>query len=73
MILDYAFHGKITCFIHIKGYDWVSKQSFDGIIRMVDGIPYGDLINEGRSILSSECIEFIRQNVHKKAKEGYFK
>ena len=72
MILDYTFHGPITCFIKIQGFDAVNNSSFEGIIRMVDGVPYGDLIKEGTSELSKECIRFIKNYLEEKQREGYF-
>lgn len=72
MILDYTFHGPITCFIKIQGFDAVNNSSFEGIIRMVDGVPYGDLIKEGISELSKECIRFIKIDLEEKYREGYF-
>ncbi len=72
MILDYSFHGPITCFIKIQGYDMQYKQSFEGLIRMVDGIPYGDLLITDKSGLSLECIQFIKDYIRERYDNGYF-
>ncbi len=71
-IIDYAFHGPITCFIHVQGYDETKEQKFSGMIRMVDGTPYGDIISKNKSPLSAECIQSIKDYVIQKYKNGYF-
>ncbi|HWI47328.1 MAG TPA: hypothetical protein VNU45_03765 [Rummeliibacillus sp.] len=72
VILDYSFHGSITCFIKVQGYDGLNDQPFDGMIRMVDGVPYGDLIKEEKSSLSSNCIQFIKAYIYDKYEKGFF-
>ncbi|MGM9968029.1 hypothetical protein [uncultured Rummeliibacillus sp.] len=72
MIVDYSFHGTITCFIKIQGFDAENNIPFEGVIRMVDGVPYGDLIREGTSNLSKESIRYVKLYLEKKYIEGYF-
>lgn len=72
IIVDYSFHGPITCFIKITGHDGIKNQSFDGMIRMVDGVPYGDLLKEEKSNVSSECIQFIKAYIYQKYEQGFF-
>ena len=72
IIVDYSFHGPITCFIKITGYDDIKNQSFDGMIRMVDGVPYGDILKEDKSNLSPECIQFIKAYIYQKYEQGFF-
>ncbi|MGX9134727.1 hypothetical protein ACWV26_10145 [Rummeliibacillus sp. JY-2-4R] len=72
MILDYSFHGPITCFIKIQGIDARNKQSFEGFIRMVDGIPYGDLLIPDKSGLSLECIQYVKNYICERYEKGYF-
>ena len=72
MILDYSFHGTITCFIKIQGFDVENNLPFEGVIRMVDGVPYGDIIREGTSNLSKDCIQYIKLYLEEKYKNGYF-
>lgn len=72
VILDYTFNGLITCFVKIQGYDGINDQSFEGMIRLVDGIPYGDIIREGKSNLSEECILYIKAYIERKFKQGFF-
>ncbi|MGG0657534.1 hypothetical protein [Rummeliibacillus pycnus] len=71
-ILDYAFHESITCFIKIQGFDGINEQPFNGMIRMVDGVPYGDIIKEEKSNLSSDCIQYIKVYIYQKYEQGFF-
>lgn len=57
-VVDFAWHGDQTLFIELKGTD--KSQNFEGMVRVVDGVVYGDLVHPKKSTLSKEAITYIK-------------
>lgn len=60
-VVDFAWHGEQTLFIDLKGT--INNQSFEGMVRVVDGIIYGDLVHPIKSGLSNEAVTYIKNYV----------
>lgn len=60
-VVDFAWHGNQTLFIELNGTD--DNRKFEGMVRVVDGIIYGDLVHPTKSTLSKEAISYIKNYV----------
>lgn len=47
-VVDFAWHGDQTLFIELKGTD--KSQNFEGMVRVVDGVVYGDLVHPKKAL-----------------------
>ena len=61
-VIDFAWNGT-TLFIEFNGYDAEKDERFNGMVRVVSGIPYGDIIHPTRSTLSVSCREYVTQHL----------
>lgn len=57
-IIDFVWNGS-TLFIEFNGYDAENDARFTGMVRVVGGTPYGDIIHPTRSPLSASCREYV--------------
>ncbi|WP_285766798.1 hypothetical protein [Peribacillus sp. SI8-4] len=62
-IIDFMKTGHHTCFVQVSGFDAEYKKKFEGEVKFVGDVPYGDLIHSQRSHVSSSCREFIREDL----------
>lgn len=65
MIIDFAWHGT-TLFIEFTAFDAERQESFQGMVRVVDDTPYGDIIHEKRSPLSVACRTYVATTLREK-------
>lgn len=70
-IVDFAWNGPQTLFVELKGND-IGKP-FEGMIRIVDGEIYGDLLHKTKSPLNIETRDNMLLYVTEKINNGYFK
>jgi hypothetical protein len=71
-VIDYKITEHKTTFVKVVGYDAVLEKEFEGEVKFLNGIPYGDLIHSQRSSLSPECRQFVQENLLNKYNEGKF-
>ncbi|MDQ0271987.1 hypothetical protein [Cytobacillus purgationiresistens] len=71
-IIDFNNTQYHSTFVKITGYDAVLGNEFEGEVKFVSGMPFGDLIHPQRSFLSSECRQFVRTMLVNKYNEGAF-
>ncbi|RRN71292.1 hypothetical protein EI200_11285 [Peribacillus simplex] len=71
-IIDYMKTGHNTCFVKVSGFDAESEQNFEGEVKFVGDLPFGDLIHPQRSHLSSTCREFVREDLVLRYGKGQF-
>lgn len=69
-IIDFAWHGSQTLFVECSGE--LEGVSFKGMVRIVDGMIYGDLVKESRSQLSGVAIEQLKTYLLEKYNTGQF-
>lgn len=69
-IVDYTITEHQTIFVQFSCYDAVLSKIFDGEVKFIGGVPYGDIIHPDRSILSMECREVIRELLVNKYQSG---
>ncbi|MGE7765734.1 hypothetical protein [Peribacillus sp. NPDC096540] len=62
-IIDFMKTGHNTYFVKVVGFDADAEREFEGEVKFVQGMPFGDLIHPQRSYLSSTCREFVRENL----------
>lgn len=58
-IIDFAWNGKQTLFVDCKGI--IEDTPFSGMVRIVDGVVYGDLVRVSKSNLSESAINELKQ------------
>ncbi|WP_227937585.1 hypothetical protein [Alkalihalobacillus deserti] len=71
-VIDFATTEHHTSFVKFNGYDAVLGEKFEGEVKFVGGMPFGDVINPERSSLSFECREFVREILLNKYNAGEF-
>lgn len=69
-IIDFAWNGTQTLFVDCKGL--IENTPFSGMVRIVDGVVYGDLVRESKSVLSELAIGELTAYLTKKLKAGEF-
>lgn len=47
----------------VEVYDALQKKEFTGIVKMIDGVPRGQLVQLGKSPLSPACFKNLRSAV----------
>ena len=71
-VIDFKTTEHNTVFVKVAGYDAVLGKEFEGEVKFVSGMPYGDLIHLQRSTLSPECRQFVRGNLLNRHNAGEF-
>ncbi|MFF2288251.1 hypothetical protein [Peribacillus butanolivorans] len=71
-IIDFMKTGHKTYFVKIVGFDADAGREFEGEIKFVQNMPFGDLIHPQRSHLSTTCREFVRENLINRYDSGQF-
>ncbi|WP_332699242.1 hypothetical protein [Halalkalibacter lacteus] len=71
-VIDFKSTEHNTTFVKFTGYDAVLGKKFEGEVKFVGGLPFGDLIHPQRSSLSSECRQFVRVMLLNKYNAGEF-
>lgn len=71
-IIDFITTGHKTTFVKIVGYDAELGSKFEGEVRFLDGMPYGDLIHPDRSSLSAGCRQYVHDYLINKYSNGEF-
>ncbi|KAA9021719.1 hypothetical protein [Niallia endozanthoxylica] len=71
-IIDFKSTGFNTVFVKVNGYDAESGQKFEGEVKFLDGMPFGDLIHPQRSSLSPTCRHKVRSYLLNKYQDGEF-
>lgn len=69
-ITDFAWHGSQTLFVECSGE--LEGIQFVGMVRIVDGIIYGDLVKESRSVLNEAGIQQLKNYITEKYSNGQF-
>lgn len=69
-IIDFAWHGSQTLFVECAGK--LDDIEFKGMVRVVDGIIYGDLVKESKSELTAEAIRELKKYIQMKYEAGQF-
>lgn len=59
-------------FVEVAGYDAEIGKEFKGLIKFVDGMPFGDLIHVQRSSLSPGCRSTVRSYLMREYADGQF-
>jgi hypothetical protein len=62
-----------TTFVKVEGYDAILEKEFEGEVKFVDGMPFGDIIHPQRSSLSSSCRQHVRAFLLIKYNNGDFR
>lgn len=71
-VIDFRTTSYKTTFVKFEGYDGELERRFEGEVRFVDGVPFGDIIHPERSPLSSSCREFVQGRLVNKYNTGEF-
>lgn len=71
-VIDFVGTEFQTVFVKIAGYDAELGTEFEGEVKFLNGVPFGDLIHDQRSSLSSECRQYVRENLLHKYESGEF-
>ena len=71
-IIDFIATNANIIFVKIAGYDAVAGREFEGEVKFLNGMPFGDIIHSQRSSLSPECREYVRGNLLNRYNEGQF-
>ncbi|WP_338450111.1 hypothetical protein R4Z09_28945 [Niallia oryzisoli] len=71
-IIDFKKTQHNTIFVKVAGYDAILGEEFEGEVKFVGGMPFGDLIHLQRSSLSSECRQFVQGNLLNRYSSGDF-
>ncbi|MBQ0141040.1 MAG: hypothetical protein KBT36_17370 [Kurthia sp.] len=69
-IIDFAWHGAQTLFVEITIES--TQGTIKGMVRILDGIIYGDLVHPQKSMLSVEEIEDVKGYLTEKFNSGFF-
>lgn len=69
-IIDFAWNGTQTLFVDCKGV--IEDKPFSGMVRIVDGVVYGDLVRVSKSNLSESAISVLKQYLTNKFQAGEF-
>lgn len=71
-VIDFWLTEHKTIFVKVEGYDSELGIKFEGEVKFLDGMPFGDLIHPQRSSLSSSCRQFVRGILINKYRNGEF-
>lgn len=71
-IIDFIQTGHKTWFVKVVGFDFDADRQFEGEVKFVNDLPFGDLIHPKRSHLSQSCREFVREDLINKYESGLF-
>lgn len=69
-VIDFAWNGTQTLFVDLRGE--LNGKALNGMVRIVDGIIYGDLVHPARSIFSESEINYVKNYLEKKIQAGHF-
>lgn len=70
LVIDFAWNGTQTLFIELQ--ITINDNTINGMVRIVDGIIYGDLVHPKKSALSEEEILVVKESLQKKIILGHF-
>ncbi|WP_216830804.1 hypothetical protein [Alkalihalobacterium elongatum] len=65
-ITDFQDTQHNTTFVIFSVYDDILGKYFEGEVKFLGGRPYGDIIHEERSSLSTECRQFVQETLLEK-------
>lgn len=71
-VIDFKSTDFKTVFVKVNGYDADLGREFEGEVKFVGGMPFGDLIHPQRSSLSSTCRHTVRGYLLNKYNDGEF-
>ncbi|WP_338449616.1 hypothetical protein R4Z09_26150 [Niallia oryzisoli] len=71
-VIDFKTTQHNTIFVKVAGYDAILGKEFEGEVKFVSGMPFGDLIHHQRSSLSPDSRQFVRENLLKRYNAGEF-
>lgn len=71
-IIDFNSSDSKSVFVKVIGFDADLGKEFEGEVKFVNGMPFGDLIHPQRSFLSPTCRSTVRSYLLNKYKEGEF-
>ena len=71
-IIDFNSSDSKTVFVKVNGFDAELGKEFEGEVKFVDGMPFGDLIHPQKSPLSSTCRHTVRSYLINKYNDGEF-
>jgi hypothetical protein len=70
--VDYKRIDDKKCFVEVKGYDAILGSEFKGVIKFLNGEPFGDIIHPLNSSLSPDCRTFVTTYVITKYNAGEY-
>ena len=71
-VIDFIKTEHNSIFVSLTGYDAVLRENFEGEVKFLGGMPFGDIIHQERTTLSPECREYIRELLLQKYNAGEF-
>lgn len=69
-VIDFIRTENNATFVKFTGYDAVLGKGFEGEVKFLGGMPFGDIIHLDRTYLSSECRQYVRGALIKKYNDG---
>lgn len=69
-VIDFAWNGTQTLFVDV--HITIEDTTVKGMVRIVDGLIYGDLVHLNRSELSEREILILKEFLQKKITLGHF-
>lgn len=72
MIIDFVKITERSSHVKITGFDAVSQQEYEGEVRFMDNLLYGDIIHPTRSFLSPDCRQYVWGRLMEKHEAGDF-
>ncbi|MGM0903048.1 MAG: hypothetical protein ACQEXB_18365 [Bacillota bacterium] len=71
-VIDFKSTDFKTVFVKVNGFDAGLGKKFEGEVKFVDGMPFGDLIHPQRSCLSPTCRHTVRSYLLNKYNDSEF-
>ncbi|OKL37002.1 hypothetical protein [Domibacillus mangrovi] len=53
--VDYEWTEQNVLFVKVNGFDAGRGKEFEGVVKFIEGVPFGDLIHVQKSSLSTSC------------------
>lgn len=72
-IIDFVTTEFNTTFVKVTGYDAVLGRGFEGEVKFLGDMPFGDIIHPERSSLSPKCRQYVRERLLSKYHIGEFR
>jgi hypothetical protein len=70
--VDYDWSGQNVLFVKVTGFDAEKGNEFEGVVKFIQGMPFGDLIHAEKSPLSASCRGHLRTYLVRRYQEKEF-